>query len=257
MQIVSIVFSPTGGTQKIVSLLSEGLRLKCEVVEASLIDLAEPAPELSPEIQADDLVMIAMPSFGGRAPAVAIERLSRLNGHGAKTVIVCVYGSRAYEDTLVEMQDAAREANFDVFAAVSAVSRHSMLPTLASKRPDVWDEDMMEQFAEKIADKWKRGALPALLELPGNRPYKVWNGAIVPYATDACMHCGICAENCPTQAIAVDQPCVVNKEACAFCMRCVRFCPIGARMIDPNTVATLTERLRPMCDPDRENELFL
>ena len=76
MQIVSIVFSPTGGTQKIDSLLSEGLRLKCEVDEASLIDLAEPAPELSPEIQADDLVMIAMPSFGGRAPAVAIERLA-------------------------------------------------------------------------------------------------------------------------------------------------------------------------------------
>lgn len=257
MQIVSIIFSPTGGTQKIASLLSEELRLKCEMVEASLIDLAEPAPELSPEIQAGDLAVIAMPSFGGRAPAVAIERLRRLNGHGAKTVIVCVYGSRAYEDTLVEMQDAAHAANFDVFAALSAVSRHSMLPTLASKRPDVWDEEEIERFADRIVEKLKNSAPVSQLILPGNRPYKDWNGALVPYATKNCTHCGVCAENCPTQAINADDPFAVDAKACAFCMRCVHFCLQGARMIDPNTVETLTERLRPMCDPKRANELFL
>lgn len=257
MQIVSVVFSPTGGTQRIASLLSEELRLKCEMVEASLIDLAEPAPELSPALQADDLAVIAVPSFGGRAPAVAIERLRRLNGHGAKAVIVCVYGSRAYEDTLVELQDAVSAAKFEVIAAVSAVSRHSMLPELASERPNAQDEDILTHFAQEIARKWRAGEPLGTLALPGNRPYKAWNGAIVPSASMPCSRCGICAENCPTQAIDTNDPFEVNAALCAFCMRCVHFCPSGARGIDPRTVESLTERLRPMCDFDRENELFL
>lgn len=32
-------------------------------------------------IAKDDMVLIAMPSFGGRAPAVAIERLKQIRGN--------------------------------------------------------------------------------------------------------------------------------------------------------------------------------
>lgn len=37
-------------------------------------------------------------------PVPAAERISRIRGNGAKAVIVCVYGNRAYEDTLVELE---------------------------------------------------------------------------------------------------------------------------------------------------------
>lgn len=45
-----------------------------------------------------DMVLVAMPSFGGRAPAVAIEQLRKIAGSGARCTLVCVYGSRAYEE---------------------------------------------------------------------------------------------------------------------------------------------------------------
>lgn len=68
------------------------------------------------------MVLIAMPSFGGRAPAVAIERLKKNKGNGAKCTLVVVYGNRAYEDTLIEMEDAAKECGFSIFAAISSVA---------------------------------------------------------------------------------------------------------------------------------------
>ncbi len=39
------------------------------------------------EIKKEDMVLIAMPSFGGRAPAAAIQRLKQIAGNGAKCVL--------------------------------------------------------------------------------------------------------------------------------------------------------------------------
>ena len=45
-------------------------------------------------IENNDLVLTAVLSFDGRVPAA--KRLLKINGNGAKSVIVCVYGNRAY-----------------------------------------------------------------------------------------------------------------------------------------------------------------
>ncbi len=113
------------------------------------------------------MVIIAMPSFGGRAPVVAIERLRKIHGNGAKCVLVCVYGNRAYEDTLAEMEDAAKECGFQVTAAISAVAEHSIMPQYAAGRPDETDRKQLIDFADKIT-----GKTGSVSTNPGNRPYK-------------------------------------------------------------------------------------
>ena len=50
-----------------------------------------------------------MPVYAGRVPAIAVERLKGIKTSGVKCVIVAIYGNRAYEDALVEMQDVATE----------------------------------------------------------------------------------------------------------------------------------------------------
>ena len=103
MKTVEIVFSPTGGTQKVVDIIANKWGY-----EIAKIDLSDPDEKFDQcQINKDDNVIIAMPSFGGRAVKVAIDRLGKINGNNARCTIVCVYGNRAYEDTLVEMQDAA------------------------------------------------------------------------------------------------------------------------------------------------------
>ena len=104
MNVVEIVFSPTGGTEKVAHII--GGHWSKNTVR---IDLCDSKIDFTGcNIAKDDMVLIAMPSFGGRAPAVAIERLKLISGNGAKCTLVCVYGNRAYEDTLVEMEDAAK-----------------------------------------------------------------------------------------------------------------------------------------------------
>ena len=97
MNTVEIIFSPTGGTEKVARILGG-----CGNANVVQIDLCDAKADFSKcVIDKEDQVLIAMPSFGGRAPAVAIERLKRIAGNGAKCTLVCVYGNRACEDIIV------------------------------------------------------------------------------------------------------------------------------------------------------------
>ena len=55
-----------------------------------------------------------MPFFVGRVPALAVERLRMVKPNSAKCVVVAVFGNRAYDDALLEMQDVASEVGFRV-----------------------------------------------------------------------------------------------------------------------------------------------
>lgn len=69
MSLYEIVFSPTGGTAKVVGVLSAGLG-----EDPVRIDVTEGAGEV--ELGADDVVVIAVPSFGGHVPSTATERIA-------------------------------------------------------------------------------------------------------------------------------------------------------------------------------------
>ena len=133
MKLYDIVFSPTGGTQKAATLLTDGL--EGEVTRVSLTESKQDFSVI--QLMQEDVAVICVPSYGGRVPAVAVKRLTALHGNGARAVLVCVYGNRAYEDTLVELEDAAKQAGFRVIAAVAAVADHSVARQFAAGRPDV------------------------------------------------------------------------------------------------------------------------
>ena len=248
MNVVEIVFSPTGGTEKVAHML--GGHWSESTIKIDLSDAKTDFTQCS--IDQEDQVLIAMPSFGGRAPAVAIERLKKITGNGAKCTLVCVYGNRAYEDTLVEMEDAAKESGFQVVAAVAAVAEHSIMHQYAAGRPDASDKKQLEQFAERIAGKTK-----AAVSIPGNRPYKKAGGAgLVPKAGKRCTKCGLCAERCPVQAI---DPASFRADAkkCIACMRCVKQCPEKARTVNGAMVSIAAMVIKKACSVRKENELYL
>lgn len=248
MNVVEIIFSPTGGTEKAAHIL--GSYWSENTVK---IDLSDSKTDFSQcVIHEEDQVLIAMPSFGGRAPAVAIERLKQITGNGAKCTLVCVYGNRAYEDTLAEMEDAAKESGFRVVAAVAAVAEHSIIPRYASGRPDASDKRQLEQFAAQIAGKEETA-----VSIPGNRPYKKAGGAgLVPKAGKGCTKCGLCVKNCPVQAIDPVKFKADSKK-CISCMRCVKQCPENARTVNGAMVSIAAQVIKKACLLRKENELFL
>ena len=248
MNIVEIIFSPTGGTEKVAHLISSHWG-----ENTVKIDLSDAKTDFTKcVINEEDQVLIAMPSFGGRAPAVAIERLKQIAGNGAKCTLVCVYGNRAYEDTLVEMEDAAKECGFQVVAAVAAVAQHSIIPQYAANRPDASDEKQLAEFAQQIADKTESAA-----SVPGKRPYKKAGSAgLMPKPSKACVKCGICAKNCPVQAIDSSNFTADSRE-CISCMRCVKQCPHNARKVNGAMVSIAAMAIKKACSVRKENELFL
>lgn len=251
MKLYEICFSPTGGTQKVADVLANGIGGEVEKV-----DLCNAGFE-AVSLDADSAAVIAVPSYGGRAPAVAVERLSRIKANGARAVLLCVYGNRAYEDTLVELEDAAKGCGFNVIAAVAAVAEHSIVRDIAAGRPDEADRATLEGFASRIGEKLSSGSdtVPAI---PGERPYKKAGGSgMVPKADKNCTRCGICAQQCPVQAIDSTDPTHTDSKKCISCMRCVSVCPVGARKLNPVMLAAAEAMLKKACAKRKECELFI
>lgn len=92
---------------------------------------------MSPEtVGPDEILLAAVPVFGGRVPAAALERLSALKGSGQSAVAVAVYGNRAFDDALPELKDALEANGFHVAAAGAFAVEHSIARPIATGRHD-------------------------------------------------------------------------------------------------------------------------
>lgn len=253
MSMYEICFSPTGGTQKCAELLTRSLSEQFQT-----IDLTNPHHNFEQDtLTAEDIAVIAVPSYGGRAPSVATERLTKIHANGARAVLLCVYGNRAYEDTLVELQDSAEQAGFQVIATVAAIAEHSIARQYAAGRPDAQDAAKLKEFAAEIRGKLedKNTEKPSI---PGNRPYKKEGaGGMVPKPTKDCTRCGVCAEKCPVQAIDKANPKEVDSKKCISCMRCIEVCPHSARKLNSVMLSTVGLALKKVCSDRKEPELYL
>lgn len=251
MSYYNLVFSPTGGTQRVADAIT------CNWPDVQTIDLTKPADYTKYDFKGDDIVLITFPSFGGLAPKPAMERLIKMNANRSKCILVAVYGNRDIDDTLVQMEDTAVAVGFKIIAGISAVAEHSVIRTIATGRPDAEDSAQLAEFVKKIDAKIEAddNTLPIV---PGNRPYKkVPPFTMFPKTTKECTECGLCAKECPTLAIDPDNLHLPDKQSCCSCLRCMAICPNNARSISKLTVSALNKRLSKVCAERKPNELYI
>ena len=205
----------------------------------------------------EDLCIVAVPSFGGRVPAPAVKRLSKLQGNGAKAILMAVFGNRAIDDTLLELKDVLTQAGFQPVAALEAVAPHSLMPQFGRGRPDSRDHQELISFASQIKEKMDTESSDDLT-VPGNFPYRAYSGVpMKPKADHGCIQCGHCSRHCPVGAIPPDAPNQTNTQVCITCMACAAFCPQRARKVSPFVLIPAGLAMRKSCKGRKENKLYL
>ena len=227
-------FSPPGGTKQIADAIAAGFNIP--VVE---VDLTK--ADSSATLGDNDALMAVLPVYAGRVPQISLERLAALKGNGQKAVAVVVYGNREYEDALLETKDALEANGFFVVAAAAFIAEHSIVRSIANRRPDTEDEALCRQFATDVMAK-ADDAAP--VQVPGNTPYKELKpSAFHPAANESCLKCGACAQQCPVRAIPLDDPSQTNNDLCINCMRCVQICPQQCRALPDAFLNMITQML--------------
>ena len=222
-KIIKIFFSPSQTTKQVVEQLESNFDGESETYDLLNFDSKK-------EFSKDDIVIVGMPVFAGRIPKSGRERLAKLKGNATKAIAVANYGNAHVSDALLELVTLLKENNFDVIAAATTVSHHSIFDGVAVGRPDSADIEKINEFAQRCQEKIESGE-SLTSQIPGNEeytPYKQLPFEII-CNESLCSFCYDCVSICPEKAIADDDPIATDLDLCSRCTACINICPENAR----------------------------
>lgn len=235
-------FTPIMLTRKIVYNIVSGASRGTPTEQCNLTAVKERERDIS--YAANELLIAALPSFGGRAPVLKPALLRNLHGNNTPAVAVVTYGNHGYGDTLLEMKEVLKEQGFVVFAGGAFVTMHSMVPKVGHGRPNFEDLNMARTFGGQIRDKLDAMESPQeIATLPGNTPFKPAPPpfTIVPQTNEKCVLCMQCHRWCPVDAIPYNDPNRTEADRCILCHGCIVRCPVKARTVED---AAFKERIQ-------------
>jgi len=258
-----VCFSPTGTTKRILRGIGQGI----DHGTAELIDLTLPgARNHKLQTTEEDLLVVGVPVYMGRVPSILLEWLNGINAMGTPAVCVVVYGNRAYEDALIELEDILKKQGCIPIAGAAYIGEHSYSSSsipIAKGRPDKSDLDHAEYFGQKIKEKLRSfttlDQIPELI-VPGNCPdgkaTRLWSLDFIA-VNNQCILCGTCSENCPAGAIDATNSHLIDNEKCISCCACIRNCPQKARTMKSGPVKEAALRLGRLHKERKEPVYFL
>lgn len=258
-----VCFSPTGTTKAVVQGIARGINPGT----TELIDITNPDARKQPlRISEDDLLVIAVPVYMGRVPALIGDWLNAIEARNTPAVCVVVYGNREYDDALLELKDIVASRGCVPVAGAAYIGEHSFSNSempVAQGRPDKEDLSHAEILGQKIREKLDAVVsveqIPAV-DVPGDFPYggatKLWDVDFIT-VSDLCVQCGICAKVCPVGAVAPQKSSMIDQEKCITCCACIKSCPQQARTIKASPVREAQKRLIKACTEPKKPEYFL
>jgi ferredoxin len=258
-----VYFSPTWTTKSVVQGIARGI----DHSTVEVLDITGPDAREEPlQISENDLLVIGVPVYMGRVPALLTEWLHAIQAHNTPAVCVVVYGNRVYEDALLELNDILTGCGCRTIAGAAYIGEHSFssseTPT-AEDRPDAGDLKHAELFGHKIREKLQSGSSVDRISdvtIPGCHPYrgdsKLWVVDFIA-VSDECTQCGVCAEGCPVGAIDPEDSSVIDTERCITCCACIKHCPIQARTMKAGLVRDAAVRLSTLYQERKEPEFYI
>lgn len=249
--IVKIFFSPSKTTKKVVEQVASNFEKESETYDLLNFNSQK-------AFEDDDVVIVGMPVFAGRIPKSGRERLSRLTGNNTKAIAIANYGNAHVTDALLELVDLLKENGFDVIAAATTVSHHSIFDGVAVGRPDSADIEKIDEFALECRKKIE-SCESLTSKIPGNAKYTPYKQLpfIISCDETVCSFCCDCVSICPEQAIPDDDPVNTNLEICSRCTACISICPENARKFSGDAFEAKKPEFEKANSERKEPEFYL
>lgn len=257
-----VYFSATGTTKTIIEAVARGIGHGT----AETIDITKSsARKQHVQASANELLVIGVPVYVGRVPALVINWLRTLKASATPAVCIVVYGNREYGDALLELKATLAEQGCHFIAGAAFIGEHSFSSSetpIASGRPDISDIKQAELFGKRIREKLQSMAsIDDLSDIavPGSYPYEKFEPWVLDFiaVNDNCSLCGVCTEVCPVNAVSLENSVLIDKEKCILCCACIKGCPENALTTKPGPVKNIALQLSRSCKRRREPELFL
>jgi len=125
----------------------------------------------------------------------------------------------------------------------------------------VEDTKKILEFASAVWEKIKYAegvSAFSAFEVKGNSTYREYNGVpLKPQVSKACNECGVCAANCPVNAIPATNPNTTKQDVCITCMRCIKVCPAHARGFDEVMLSAAEKSFEEKFSTRKEPEIFI
>lgn len=249
-----IYFSPTHTSKQVGEAIVHGVDIN-QVVTTDIT--VEPTEEIV--LSSSSLAIIVVPVYGGHVAPLAMERLQGIRGTDTPAVLVVVYGNRAYEKALMELDSFALPHGLKVIGGATFIGEHSYSTDkypIAAGRPNGKDLKFACDFGKKIKEKMAntsefdqlkpvdvraiRRPKQSFFSLLGfvRKVIKLRKSGTpsprTPWFEDEglCDHCGVCVKRCPTKAITKGDELHTDEDKCTRCCACVKACRKQARVYD-------------------------
>lgn len=237
-------FSPTKGGEKIAKAIARGLE-------------GDDKSDITPAV-------FVTPVYSGHMPEPAKKQFENIKAKSNQpAILVAVYGNRAFECALTDLETFVKERGYRPVAAAVFVCEHSYSTPetpIAAGRPDQADLQEAEQLGEAIKLKLLLGDLSPInaaqlkddpvpeeqakkfMEAVAAAKAKATNQGRKPvpqYHGEKCTRCEACVTACPVEAIGEDLS--LDSSRCIVCCACVKVCPTGARTFRSPLAKALAE----------------
>ena len=247
MRKVIFYFSACGGTKTVADIISKACG------DVLMQEITTPSMDVS--LDENTLAFFCFPVYGGRIPKPMYDRMEQINGNRTPCVHVAVYGNRAVDDALLEMQDLSDKHGFITVGGCEMIAPHSVDPTFAADRPDASDREKLVDFLKRLDEKQPLTEV----KMPGNPDYKkkkISDFPLYPSPSKECIGCGICYKYCPAGAISAKRM-KTNIRKCISCMRCVNMCSTDSRKVPLPMRLAAHAVLKKTCSDRKEPKFYL
>ncbi|MEN6390942.1 MAG: EFR1 family ferrodoxin [Syntrophomonas sp.] len=257
-----VYFSPTGTTKTIIQGIARGI----DHSPVETIDITKPEVRKRPlQTSENDLLVVGVPVYVGRVPAIALDWLCTLKAHNTPVVCIVVYGNREYDDALLELKDTMVKQGCVPIACAAFIGEHSFSSSetpIAAARPDASDVNHAVLFGKRVNEKLLSIASVdhiSDITVPGSYPYRQFSPWVLDFIAinDKCSLCGICVQECPVGAIDLEKSISIDVKSCILCCACIKKCPENVLTVKNGQVKDVAMLLSQTCQKPKEPIFFL